>query len=143
MKTSYSDPIGWVLSQIVQLSELTKIFYENNITTMSIDDYAEIQRCLSEAETAIKVLKPESDITTFNSSMIFSPYFHATSDKNFEEYFNHCLNPDNAHIGFLEELDVLIAIARNRKVIIAVGDTVVERKAAEVLEHYLAQITPF
>ena len=143
-KNSCSDPISWVSEQIQQLNKLVKIFYENDNTNMSFDSYVKIRGHLHKAECSIDEMVPESDISTCGYNRIFTPYRESGGlNKSFEEYFNNCLIPDMSPAGFLEELDRLIQITRDRKVIITTSGTEDEMKQVKVLEDYLSDFPPF
>jgi hypothetical protein len=83
------------------------------------------------------------DIETFGSNVLFSSYNAVKSDLSYESFFNKNLQPDYAIPGFLEELDELIQIAKQRPVVYATTGTEAELKQIKVVNEYLSLIPPF
>ena len=145
-KQIYNSYPSWILQQLKNTHDF--LYLQNNAGRTGVDaaDFDKIDQSFKRIKTEISALIPKPDISTYGNNGIFTQYFLKlpTHKLNFEDYFYQCLNPDFAPPGFLEELNRLIQINKNRKVAIATDYHDAEQlKAADVLYRYLSGIPPF
>lgn len=141
-KMIYGSHISYVFLQLQLIKKGFKYLNLNGTDWLELEC---AENVIGTAASKIEALIPKADIETYGENAIFATYFEA-KDRfgSFEQYFHNCSNPDYAPIEFLEELDRLIEINKERKVAIAVdADDNEHVKAAEILNNYLSGTPPF
>ena len=83
------------------------------------------------------------EIFVFGEQNIFKDYDKDRYKKGFEHYFNICLNPDNAPVGFLERLDTAISFLDSREIVFCTSGKELELLQIKVLKDYFDNIPPF
>ena len=138
---AHSNPTDWLTVRLKELKKSLKGFY-THVNSATAREYLTAVESLDLAIKTSSTKTTKVDITVGSDNAIFLNYKDCVNSSSFEEYFNNCLNPDNSPIGFLEELNSLVAISYTREVTI-LTDGVYEVKQAKVLDDYLSLAPPF
>lgn len=141
--------IGWLMFKLTQIHEDINLLYNFGHSDLKAEEFKVIDSALFKAIETIGNMGKQSKVIVTNDNEvhadlvcngvtpIFVHYWSCPLDVDFKSYFYKNLNPDYAPVGFLEQLDGLLQLAKQRPLVIFARNDKQEMSYCATIKEYI------